>query len=385
MKPERENTPHRSRRPCRVAHVCVVHAAQDARVFLKECRTLADQGYEVHLVAPEPRPADSGKVTFHPVRRARPRVTSVLASLGGAFRRLAEIRPDVVHLHEPILLPLGVAAKATGTVVAIYDAHEDAPRQARSVGHNQNRPTYGWALSAAYAALVATARCLDGFVCATPEIASRFPADRRVVVRNFPKLREFASAAQLPYDQRPAHVTYAGGISRTRGIREMVLAAERLPPPLGARFRLAGRFAPATLRREVEALSGWDRTDFLGWLGREELASELGRARVGLLPFHPQPNHVRALPAKLFEYMAAGLPVIASNFPLWRRLLEEHGCGVCVNPLDPDAIAEAVRELLNDPIGAEAMGRRGREAVRSAYNWDAEAGRLLELYRRLRG
>ncbi len=368
-----------------MAHVCVVHAAGDARIFLKECRTLAAQGYDVHLVAPEPGPEAPGEVAFHPVRRARPRVASVVASLADAFRQVTCIRPDVVHLHEPVLLPLGLMAKAAGAATVIYDAHEDAPRQARSVGRNQNRPVYGWALSVAYAALVSTARFLDGFVCATPAIAARFPAGRRVVVRNFPQRREFASAAQVPYADRPARVIYAGGISRTRGIREVVLAAERLSSALGARFRLAGRFAPAALRREVEALPGWDRTDFLGWLSREDLAAELGRARVGLLPFHPQPNHVRALPAKLFEYMAAGLPVVASDFPLWRRLVEGHGCGVCVDPLDPEAIAGAVRHLLEQPAEAEAMGSRGSDAVKHRYNWDREAGRLLELYRRLGG
>jgi glycosyltransferase involved in cell wall biosynthesis len=116
---------------------------------------------------------------------------------------------------------------------------------------------------------------------------------------------------------------------------------------------------------------------------RAALASLLNQARVGLVLFQPERDHVEAMPNKLFEYLAAGLPVVASDFPLWRGLVADTGCGLVVDPRDPAAIAAAVRYLLEHPAEAEAMGRRGHEAVRQRFNWEREAGKLLSLYREL--
>ncbi len=92
------------------------------------------------------------------------------------------------------------------------------------------------------------------------------------------------------------------------------------------------------------------------------------------------PNHVDAQPNKMFEYMSAGIPVIASDFPLWREIIEGCGCGICVDPLDPKKIAEAIDYLVDNPEIARRMGENGRKAVYDRYNWDVEEKKLLALY-----
>ncbi|TLM77166.1 MAG: glycosyltransferase family 4 protein, partial [Actinobacteria bacterium] len=119
---------------------------------------------------------------------------------------------------------------------------------------------------------------------------------------------------------------------------------------------------------------------WLGWVDRPRLRELLAEVDIGLVTFLPAPNHMEAYPGKLFEYMAAGLPVIASDFPLWREIVSEVACGLLVDPADPAAIAAAIDTLLSDPAAAVEMGRRGREAVLERYNWEAQMPALLDLY-----
>jgi len=81
--------------------------------------------------------------------------------------------------------------------------------------------------------------------------------------------------------------------------------------------------------------------------------------------------------------MSAGIPIIASNFPLWREIVEGNQCGLCVDPLEPKAIGEAIQFLIDHPAEAEKMGKNGRQAVEQKYNWSIEEDKLLKLYKEL--
>jgi len=230
------------------------------------------------------------------------------------------------------------------------------------------------------------ASSVDAVIVATPAIARRFPAGKALIVRNYPILDEWVSAGDAnTYAERPPLVAYVGKIEGVRGPTEMVEAIRIIDGVPGIRLALAGDFAPAELESELRSLSGWERVDRMGFLSRSDLGLLLARCRIGLVLLHPAPNHIEAQPNKLFEYMAAGLPVVASDFPLWRDLIEGLGCGLVVNPLDPGEIAGAISILLEDPLRAEAMGRRGKEAIAAKYNWNIEARDFLNLYGQITG
>lgn len=370
--------------PARVAHLTSVHYPFDSRIFYKECRSLAASGYDVTLVAPHDKEEVVDGVRVVPVTRARRRRERFWRVDLEVLRTALALDADLYHFHDPELIPAGLLLKARGKRV-VYDTHEDLPRDV--IDKAWIRPAWLRALvSAALAVVEAGAvRCLDGVVCPTPAIHRRFPPKKAALVRNFPILGELASQAQTGYRDRAFAAVYVGGITASRGAKEMVQAAALLPESRSPSLVLAGETDDQGLCTELQTLPGWERVRALGWVDRQGVARALSEARVGLVALHPTRAYQEAYPVKLFEYMAAGLPVVASDFPLWRGIVDGAGCGLLVDPLDPGALARAVEWLFAHPDEAEIMGRRGSEAVDEAYRWDFEAETLRALYARLLG
>jgi glycosyltransferase involved in cell wall biosynthesis len=373
----------------RVVHISTLHPPLDVRIFHKECRTLAAAGHEVHLLVPDPPAAVKDQVRLGALERPTDalRVVRVWKRLFAAYRRAAALRADLYHFHDTELILVGLLLKLHGARV-VYDVHEDARREAVSL--NRDNPFYCAYRYVGSVVLESLARrCLDAFVCAVPAITAQFPTRRAITVRNYPLLEEFnglaASAGPDDYDRRANLVVYVGVISLIRSLREMVEAMTLLPARLNARLTLAGEVYPASLRDQMLAIAGPERVEFAGWQSRDGVRARLAAARIGLILLHPRPEYLEALPVKMFEYMAAGLPIIASDFPLLRSIVDETGCGLLVDPMDPPAIAAAIRRLLENPVEAREMGRRGKCAVEERYNWESEARRLVELYRTLEG
>jgi glycosyltransferase involved in cell wall biosynthesis len=159
-------------------------------------------------------------------------------------------------------------------------------------------------------------------------------------------------------------------------------AVGRLPEQLGARVLIAGR-VPQDLQQELQKDSGWSRTRLLGTIPHEDVIKLLNECRIGLCALYPTPNHMETLPIKLFEYMAAGIPAIVSDFPNWREFVAPSNCGILLDPKSIPAIVEAMTFLLQNPDEAERMGKSGQRAVFERFNWEAEASVLLNLYKRL--
>ena len=105
----------------------------------------------------------------------------------------------------------------------------------------------------------------------------------------------------------------------------------------------------------------------------------------GFILLKPNPNNIAAASRnnKLYEYMAAGLPVIASDFPLWKKIIEKNYCGICIDPSNPEKIAKAIEYLIKHPDEAKKMGGNGKKAVLEKYNWENESKKLLKVYKNL--
>jgi glycosyltransferase involved in cell wall biosynthesis len=379
----------------KVVHLTSVHPPGDVRVAWRECRSLAEAGYEVALVAPGATggPGDTDRparlppgVRLREVPRAAGRARRILRTVPAVYRAALSEAPAIYHLHDPELLPVGLLLRLRGHPV-VYDVHEDAPRQMRT------KPWIPGPLRPVAAVLTGAAermaaRWLSGIVVANPVSVPRFPPATTALVRNFPRV-EPSAPEPPPYEERPADVVYVGALSPSRGLDVMLEVARRLPGGAkggsSARLLLVGEFAAPSFEERARHTPGWERCEYLGWLPNPEVTRVLGRARVGLAVLRPTPAYREAYPTKMFEYMLAGVPVVASDFPLWRDVVEDAGCGVLVDPDRPDQVLREVTWLLEHERAAAEMGRRGRQAVLERYSWEPEARKLSGLYSTLSG
>lgn len=368
----------------RTPKVCVltsVHPPFDTRIFHREAVSLTEMGYEVHLVAPTIQDEVVKGVHVHAVQPGNGRRSRMTRTALDVYRCGLKLGADVYHFHDPELIPFGILLKLRGKRV-IYDVHEDLPKDI------MDKPWIASWLRKPVAFTAGTieqlaARLLDRVVTATSTVARRFPRQKTAVVQNFPPCDSLWSTNAVPYPERQPLAVYVGGIANIRGAREMVLAMNGLPAHLPARLALAGRWDPPELASELNNLPGWSHTDYLGILSREGVRDLLARCRIGLVVLHPISVFLEAQPTKLYEYMSAGIPVVASNYPLLREIVEGYGCGLTVDPLDPAAIAWTIQWLLEHPQEAEEMGKRGRQAVLQRYNWEQQAAVLKTLYQEL--
>jgi glycosyltransferase involved in cell wall biosynthesis len=364
----------------RVAHLTSVHAALDGRIFARECRSLAREGFEVAVVAPDAGDRTIDGVRLIAVPAPRNRLERLFVTGPAVARAALRQRYDIFHIHDPELMVCGLWLRLLGKHV-VYDAHEDVRKdvvQKRYLPQALRRPI---AHAVEQISRLAT-RAFDATVVAVPSIAGGVRG-RCVVVYNYPVLSDIVRVPLKPWRSRARAVIYAGSISETRGLWEMLAAISHSRMPAEARLTLIGTFDDPKLAAYAQSDPRWSRVEHLGWQRENVLWQLMADAKVGIVTLHPTPAFVDSMPMKLFEYMALGLPVVASDFPAWRSIIGPSRSGLLVDPMDQGEIAHAIEYLLHHAEEAEAMGRRGRDAVMAHYTWESQAAKLIELYNNL--
>jgi glycosyltransferase involved in cell wall biosynthesis len=363
----------------RVVHLTTVHPRTDNRIFLKECSVLRDHFGDVHLVVADGKGgAMIDDVEIHDLGSVSGRFRRMLILPVRAFSRVRLLKPEIIHFHDPELLPVGLLFRWFGYRV-IYDSHEDLPRAILS--KNWIKPSLQRFVSP-IAEIVENfcAKRHSAIVAATPHITKRFEKihSKTVCVTNYPRF-DNKNSVKPSRDPQDRTFVYIGVISRKRSAKEMVAATGLAR----VKLILAGPMEHDELASELAAMPEWKNVEYLGTLPYDGIWNQMVRALAGLLLFHPEPNHINSVPNKMFEYMAGGLPILCSDFDDWRKIVVDGDIGLTCDPKDPHAIAALMRRIIDDPEAAEEMGRRGREAVLTKYRWDTEAAKLIALYNRL--
>lgn len=358
----------------KVCHMTSAHTCDDVRIFVKQCSSLAASGYEVHLVSPGCQDAVKKGVHIHGVvGGSGGRITRMTRTVFSVFSKALSLDACLYHFHDPELIPAGVLLKLAGKRV-VFDMHEDVAGQILDKEWIV-RPLRG-VISSAYSLLQKC--CLhffDAIVLAESSYRETLPDGHRYIfVRNYPILHEFSALA-------PKHnvdqfcVCYIGTIHPLRGLFEMAHAVGMSR----AKLLLAGRISPS-LHDRLKKIPGYEFVVTLGEINREGVQDTLSRSSAGLVVLHPIPNYLKTEPTKMLEYMAAGLPVICSNFPYWKKIVEENCCGLCVDPLNVVEISNAIKFFAENPQEALRMGENGKRVVLEKYSWENEALNLINLY-----
>jgi len=363
----------------KIAHLTSVHPRNDSRILVKECASLAAAGHEVSLVVADGKGGafDLGVHIVDVGIRANHRLLRMTKSAFSFIKTIKSIQPDLIHIHDPELIPIALYFKKSGLKV-VYDVHEDLPLQilAKYWIYPWLRPFVSKLLRRIedYAALR-----FDAVVAANPIARLRFEqvGARTIGVCNYPIPGELMK--DVEWNTRGNMICYVGSLSQNRGIKTLIEAL----PATEARLNLVGAWVEQGFREKLLNLPGWRQTIEHGFLGRTSIAQVLSESRVGIVTLHRTPAYLEALPVKLFEYMDAGIPVVISDFPIWREIVEDAQCGILVNPEDPMAIAAAVNQLMNDDELARKFGENGKMAVRHKYSWAREAAKLINLINEL--
>ncbi len=362
----------------KVCHLTSIHPPFDTRIFVKECSSLAKAGFDVSLIAVNvEEQVVNGVSILNVPPSGTGRLSRMIFTTRAVLKRALEVNAAIYHFHDPELIPVALSLLKKGKKV-VYDVHEDIPRQILAKYYIpkllRNIISFVTEKIENYAA-----KKFSYIVTATPFIRDRFLKLNANVteVCNFPVPAELVSSGSAI--QKTNTVCYVGSITRARGIVELVKALDGSH----ARLNLCGTFAPETLREEVASLPGWKNVNELGYASRDQVRQVLSESLAGLVTLHPIINYVDAYPVKMFEYMAAGIPVISSDIPLWKSFIDETGAGICVDPMNPVAIRDAINYLVQHPDKAKEMGERGRQAVVNKYNWHNEEVKLIGIYKKM--
>ena len=364
-----------------------VHHPLDQRIFFKQALSLVQAGHRVVVVGPGP--TDLAGCREGVEIRTVPQPHSAwgrLRNLGRVLRVGWGTGAQVYHFHDPELLPVGLLLRLLGKQVC-YDVHEHFPQVALIrawVPRWLRRP-----LSVLVdRAERFCARWLSGVVGVVEEQGDRFRHRPFVAVRNFPRLERFPPANGQP--RQGAELIHVGSLSEDRGallLPEIMHLLGQTHP--GVRLLALGPFHnPATERVFRERLRAYGLESRVECRTSEVPYHALGQlirtSRIGLIPGQASPKNLTPfVPTKLFEYLACGLPVVASALPSIQGFHIGANWGILVEPADPAAHARAIAYLLDHPEEADTKGRRGRVAVEARYNWAQEEQRLLSFYSHL--
>ena len=366
----------------KICHITSVHRFNDIRIFYRECISLKNAGYDVHLIAPAEAGKEISGIKVIAVKRFANRFARMLITPVTIFFRSIGKGYRIIHFHDPELFFTGLLLKLSGKKV-IFDIHENISGQIknkqwlplRDLVSKLYRVIDYFSAKAFYLVLAESSY---------EEIYAKHTRDYEIVL-NYPELSLFEKY-YLP-ERTGNGIFYIGGITKDRGIDTVIKALHSLHRRnIDFEFHCVGDYSPV-LMGEIQQWEEYkdiaSKVFFYGRMDVQEGYEISKKCRIGISVLKPIENYKHSYSTKIFEYMAVGMPVITSDFQLYRDVIEKHECGICVDPLNAEELADALQKLLLDLPVAGRMAKNGKAAADNIYNWKKEEEKLLRFYRKI--
>lgn len=366
----------------KICHLSSVHYAIDTRIFYKMCQTLS-KAYDVTLIANHSQKEIIDGIQIIPSKVFSNRKYRVFFSWYWMFFKAIKVNAKLYHFHDPELIPCGLLLKILGKKV-IYDIHENIAEDIFDKPWIKN-PKLAYRIFNAFEKLAVKHFFI---ILAENSYQNRYiqlNANYQVVL-NYCDVDFFKNYTSTP-SKETINLFYIGILLENRGILQIIEAMILLiNKGIKIKFHIVGELY-SDLRKKISGLEDYQHIkEHLVFYDRRpldqgyELASKMN---IGMCIIWPMKNSMESYPTKLFEYMAVGLPIITSNFPLYKKVVEQNGCGICVNPMSAIEISEAIEELINNVSKSEQMAKNGKKTVLEQYNWETQKPILTKVYAQL--
>jgi len=367
----------------KVCHLTVTHSENDNRIFQNECKTLIKEGYDISIIAPNVEDKILEGINIIGFKCNMQPLSRVFVGAGTAYKKALEIDADVYHIHDIELFKYGVKLKKKGKKV-IFDSHEDWLVYANDITW---MPGLIKKLISGYLRRLYKKNLgyFDAVITVSPHILEKIVqyTNHAYMITNYPKYDDSKtiSFSREDYLSRQNTLFYSGTVSN----QEVILKAISDIPDIT--YNIAGTFLE-DYKTKISKFPSWNKVNYLGYLTREELGAAFQKSTIAITLLHYHANvgfkNGTLGNTKVFDYMKYGLPLICTDFEIWKKMIiDKYKCGICVNPDSVDEVKQAIQYLVTNKDIAYHMGQNAQKAVREEFNWGSQEQILIDIYKSL--
>jgi len=366
-----------------ICHLTSIHKRTDIRVFQKECVSLANKtNYKVYLVVNDNLPDETLNNVFIKSTNVemRNRLHRFMNRNKQLYKKALSINADLYHLHDPDLINVGVKLKKLGYKV-IFDSHENIPDQ---IMEKNWIPKYlRWIISKLYGLYEKKKLTkLDYLITVSPHIKNRLKKINMNVsiITNYPIIKY---KSRISHDNDEFRICFAGGIDHTWNHDLIIDSISKLS---NVKYIIAGP-SDSKYIEKLRKIPGWNKVEYLGFISKEEVENLYLSSDLGVALHHSKQVEITGTLGnnKLFEFLESGLPVLCTDYLIWKDIVEKYNCGYTINPLSRTQFIETIEMMIKNRDQLVKLGENGRKAIENEFNWKSQERKLLDIYKRILG